>query len=541
MKNLNIGVRLGLGFAAVLALLVILIVVTLSRIEIAAAANDRLVNTSIKNQRNVAEWARMVEVNAALTEAALHATDPQARAGIETRIQDIADRSGEVMRQIDAGLRNPEVRAHFGIVKEIRQRFIDARSAVLAARQSGDLAGAERLMRTRMQPETEAYLASVAKLAAMQVQSADAIAHTVVDAFHTARLTLTLLGAAAVALGIAFAVLITRSIVRPIGQAVAVADRVAAGDLTSRFEVDGRDETARLMHALQKMNDGLLAIVGQVRDGTGQIATASSEIAAGTLDLSRRTEQQAAALEETASTMEELTTTVRQNAEHARHASALAREASAIAGRGGAVVGDVVGTMDAIGAASRKIVDIIAVIEGIAFQTNILALNAAVEAARAGEQGKGFAVVASEVRNLAQRSSAAAKEIKELIGDSARKVDAGAGLVDQAGATMTEIVDSVGRVTGIMADIAHASAEQTNGIEQVNLAIAEMDHVTQQNAALVEQASAASGAMQEQARRLAGAVGTFRTAAAPAQAERPESGPTLALRPMLDGGLPAPA
>jgi methyl-accepting chemotaxis protein-1 (serine sensor receptor) len=314
--------------------------------------------------------------------------------------------------------------------------------------------------------------------------------------------------------------LLVRAIVRPIERAVEIAGAVASGDLTQKIEVDSRDETGRLLLALKDMNAALVRIVTQVRGGTDTIATASGEIAAGNLDLSSRTEQQAGSLEETASSMEELTSTVKQNADNARQANVLAASAQQVAGKGGEVVEQVVKTMGAINSSATRIVDIIAVIDGIAFQTNILALNAAVEAARAGEQGRGFAVVAGEVRNLAQRSAAAAKEIKSLIDDSVEKVHHGSELVDQAGATMAEIVQSVGRVTDIITEISAASQEQTAGIEQINSAVTQMDQVTQQNAALVEEASAAAQALQEEARALAQAVGTFRldASAAPASA-----------------------
>jgi methyl-accepting chemotaxis protein len=299
-------------------------------------------------------------------------------------------------------------------------------------------------------------------------------------------------------------------VTRPLQDAVEAADAVAQGDLTRRVEVTSGDEIGRLMQALKHMNESLAGIVSDVRSNTDSISIAAQEIAAGNRDLSERTEGQAASLEETASSMGELTTTVHQNAENAKQANQLAAQASDIAVKGGRVVGDVVNTMASISASSKKIVDIISVIDGIAFQTNILALNAAVEAARAGEQGRGFAVVAGEVRSLAQRSAAAAKEIKELIGDSVGKVEAGAVQVEQAGTTMNEIVHAVKRVTDIMAEISMASSEQSAGIEQVNLAIAQMDDVTQQNAALVEEAAAAAESMQEQAAVLKSAVSVFK-------------------------------
>ena len=319
---------------------------------------------------------------------------------------------------------------------------------------------------------------------------------------------------AAIAVGLIVAVTmgiwLVKAISGPINAAVKVAQSVAAGDLTHAIEVRSSDETGQLMAALKTMSDNLQKIVGEVRASTDTIATASSEIASGNLDLSSRTEQQASSLEETASAMEELTSTVKQNADNARQANQLAASASTVAVQGGHVVSQVVDTMEAINNSSRKIVDIISVIDGIAFQTNILALNAAVEAARAGEQGRGFAVVASEVRSLAQRSAAAAKEIKSLIDDSVEKVGNGSKLVEQAGVTMDEVVASVKRVTDVMGEITAASQEQSTGIEEVNRAITQMDEVTQQNAALVEQAAAAAQSLQDQASRLTTVVGVFK-------------------------------
>ena len=305
-------------------------------------------------------------------------------------------------------------------------------------------------------------------------------------------------------------VLLVRAISRPLQRAVTVAQAVAAGDLTQQIDVHSQDETGQLMQALRQMNENLQGIVGQVRLSTDTIATASSEIAHGNLDLSSRTEQQAGALEETASAMEQLTSTVRHNADSAQQAKELAHSASEVAVRGGDVVRQVVDTMSSINQSSSKIVDIISVIDGIAFQTNILALNAAVEAARAGEQGRGFAVVASEVRSLAQRSAAAAKEIKVLIDDSVARVGTGSALVAQAGQTIDEVVKSVQRVSEVVTDISAAGQEQSQGIEEVNNAITQMDETTQQNAALVEQAAAAAQSMQEQAARLSEAVSVFR-------------------------------
>ena len=375
------------------------------------------------------------------------------------------------------------------------------------------------------------------KLAALGMNKEKAAAASAVDAgrmYADARVLMLVLVVGSLIVGTGIGLGITRSLTRQLGgepaYAVQVAGAIAAGELSGQIDTRSGDK-ASLLFAMEAMRASLVRIVGQVRSGTDTIATASNQIAMGNLDLSSRTEQQASSLEETASSMEELTSTVKQNADNARQANVLAMSASDVAQRGGAVVSKVVDTMASINDSSRKIVDIIGVIDGIAFQTNILALNAAVEAARAGEQGRGFAVVASEVRNLAQRSAAAAKEIKTLINDSVDKVDAGGKLVDQAGVTMTDIVQSITRVTDIMSEIASASMEQTMGIEQINSAISQMDEVTQQNAALVEEAAAAAAAMQEQAAMLSEVVSVFKlgdqAAAVPAQAapRRPTAAP----------------
>jgi methyl-accepting chemotaxis protein len=390
--------------------------------------------------------------------------------------------------------------------------------------------------------------AQMDKLVKLNVDGGDAASVAATTLFGHSRTLIIALLVATVVVGMLLALWVARIVSRPLREAVTLARRVAAGDLTSDIDVTSACETGQLMQALKDMTVSLQTLVAQVRSGTDTIATASGQIAAGNQDLSSRTEQQASSLEETASSMEELTSTVKQNADNARQANQLAQSASGIAVRGGAVVGQVVGTMASINESSRKIVDIIAVIDGIAFQTNILALNAAVEAARAGEQGRGFAVVASEVRNLAQRSAAAAKDIKILIGDSVEKVDAGSKLVDQAGATMEEIVASITRVTDIMGEITAASLEQSSGIEQVNQAIVQMEQVTQQNAALVEEAAAAAEAMTDQAAQLSQVVSVFKLNAdamagtatrTSAPARKPAARPVVAVPALRQAARPA--
>jgi methyl-accepting chemotaxis protein-1 (serine sensor receptor) len=363
-------------------------------------------------------------------------------------------------------------------------------------------------------------------------------------ALHQARLQLGAVVLVALALGAGFMLVLARSITRPLDEAVRIARTVASGDLSASFEVEGRDEVAAMLGALKEMHDNLAGIVARVRVGTESIAAASQQIAEGNQDLSNRTEEQAGSLEETASAIEQMAGTVRENGGNATLARELADAATGVAQRGGEAVREVVRTMGSINESSRKIVDIIGVIDGIAFQTNILALNAAVEAARAGEQGRGFAVVASEVRNLAQRSASAAKEIKQLIGDSVEKVDAGAKLVDHTGLTMQEVVSSIRRVTDIMGEISSASQEQIQGIDQVNQAMSQMDEATQQNAALVEEATAATSALQQEAARLAQVVDVFKLGheqrAPAAPAARPAAS-VPALRASAPAKRPAPA
>ncbi|QOY95914.1 MCP four helix bundle domain-containing protein [Massilia sp. UMI-21] len=425
---------------------------------------------------------------------------------------------------------------------EARKLFLDkGLLPAIAATRAGDSALAGQIVGGDMARSFQPVRALGDQLIALQQR----VAREEYERSQASYKTVRLVCLAGLAFGLLMAAFVgwvlVRAIVRPIEEAVRIAGAVAAGDLTQKIEVGSQDETGRLLLALKDMNASLVQIVTRVRGGTDTIATASGQIAAGNLDLSSRTEQQAGSLEETASSMEELTSTVKQNADNARQANVLAASAQQVAGKGGEVVEQVVRTMGAINSSATRIVDIISVIDGIAFQTNILALNAAVEAARAGEQGRGFAVVAGEVRNLAQRSAAAAKEIKVLIDDSVQKVHHGTELVDQAGATMAEIVQSVGRVTDIMAEITAASQEQTAGIEQINSAVTQMDEVTQQNAALVEQASAAAQSLQEEAAALAQAVGTFKLDVQAGTAPGAARGPASAVRAPAASARPARA
>jgi len=367
-----------------------------------------------------------------------------------------------------------------------------------------------KVLTTQVAPLQDKWLAAIDRLVSLQNKDLQGSLQQFSDESGRATGFMVLICAIAMTGSVVVAWRLSLSITQPLHRALDLAQRVSAGDLTENVASPCKDETGQLLRALHEMTDSLIATVGAVRGSTETISVASREIASGNADLSSRTETQASALEETASSMEQLTDTVRQNAEHARQANQLAMSASEVAAKGGQIVSDVVGTMGSIKASSYKIVDIIGVIDGIAFQTNILALNAAVEAARAGEQGRGFAVVASEVRNLAQRSAGAAKEIKALIGDSVEKVDAGGKLVDAAGQTMGQIVSSVQQVADYMRDITAATQEQSVGIEEINRAIGQMDEMTQQNAALVEQAAAAAESMQQQAQMLADAVSIFK-------------------------------
>ena len=406
---------------------------------------------------------------------------------------------------------NEEEKQLAGQFAEAREQFQrEGLAPALAAARAGDNEALSALVHGKLATSYSAARDRLDTLIKYQLDNGKADYEASQASFTSFRLAVIGMLAAGVLLAAGIGWWLVRSITHPLDRAVRAAQAVAGGDLTLEIEVHSADETGQLLGALRDMTASLSAIVGNVRQGTNAIHTAATEIASGNMDLSSRTEQQAGSLEETASSMEELTSTVRQNADNARQANQLAASASEVATRGGAVVAQVVDKMGAINESAYKIVEIITVIDSIAFQTNILALNAAVEAARAGEQGRGFAVVASEVRTLAQRAASAAKEIKDLIDNSVAHVEEGSRLVDLAGGTMQEVVNSVQRVTDVISEISSASSEQTAGIEQINEAVVQMDAVTQQNAALVEQAAAAADSLQDQAKSLAHAVGVFR-------------------------------
>ncbi|BEV16847.1 methyl-accepting chemotaxis protein [Herbaspirillum sp. DW155] len=510
MSDIKISVRLGACFAALIVVMCVIAGVGVKNLQAVSDATDEIVDDRYVKVALVNQITDKVNTAARALRNAIIAPDP---ATAEKYLDRAANNTREVtehMADLEKRLNTPKGKELFGKIRDARAEYAKPRDRVLELIRQRKMAEASEYLFNEVIPAQDKYFAALKDMIAFQVSLMEkSVAKSDAAAADAINLMVVLSGLA-ILLSVACAVLITRSITRPLNEAVEVASAVASGDLTVQIAATSRDETGALLSSLKTMNENLHRIVTEVRLGTDTIATASGQIATGNLDLSSRTEQQAGALEETASAMEELTSTVRQNADNARQANALAASASQVATQGGSVVGEVVQTMGQINDASRKIVDIITVIDGIAFQTNILALNAAVEAARAGEQGRGFAVVASEVRTLAQRSAAAAKEIKSLIDTSVERVENGSRLVEQAGATMSEVVASVRRVTDVVAEITAASGEQSDGIEQINQAIVQMDEVTQQNAALVEQAAAAAQSLQEQSGRLQETVGIFK-------------------------------
>ena len=518
-RNLNLGARLGAGFGLTLLLLVIVTGIGLRGIaRVEQGLNDVVKVNNV--QGNYAGDLRIAINQVAITSRDIVLITDVAEMRIlnEALQKSFADYAAAEKKLGDMFAADPTTTAQekelFERVGTLKAAALPKIEAVVRLGLANNSEEATPLLMKEAKPATTAWLNATIELSDLEEKLTDEAAAEAERAYDNARNSMLVGSALALLLGVGTAIWLTRSITVPIGQALAVAQTVAQGDLSSRIEVSGRDETGRLLAALKAMNENLTRIVGTVRNGSDSIATGSAQIAGGNADLSQRTEEQASALQQTAASMEQLGSTVRQNADNARQANQLALGASDVAVKGGEVVARVVDTMKGIHESSRKIADIIAVIDGIAFQTNILALNAAVEAARAGEQGRGFAVVAGEVRTLAQRSAAAAREVRTLIGASLEQTQAGHRLVGDAGGAMLEIVTGIDRVRRTIAEITAASGEQSTGIGVVNRSVSLLEQMTQHNAALVEQSAAAAASLQQQAERLAAAAGRFRLARA---------------------------
>ncbi|WP_038906833.1 methyl-accepting chemotaxis protein [Dickeya oryzae] len=509
MKNYKIGTRLSIGFGILIAFSLIMLASGIYQLNQITRNAEQIMLVPLRKERLVADWAATLAAGIQRTTATARSSDPSLAQVFAADNANATKENNERVAKFTELVSSKEEQGLLDQLNADRQAYIKARDEIFSAKASGNAEQAKQVFEQRLLPVSVQYQKSMTTLRDYQRTNIDRMREEISARAQSSYLFLGVLGLMITLIGSLLAWMLTRSIVRPLQTSVQVTNSVARGDLTAEISPQGRDELAQLQHALQDMTGQLRTVVGEVREGAEAIAGASSQLSAGNQDLSSRTDEQSSALQETAASIEQLTSTVRQNADNARQANQLAQDTAKQAQSGGQLVSEVVQTMGAIDSSSKKIVDIIGVIDSIAFQTNILALNAAVEAARAGEQGRGFAVVASEVRNLAQRSASAAREIKELIGHSVETVDAGNRLVEKAGVSIQGIVDGVRKVSELVGEISVASQEQSLGIEQVNQAINKMEQTTLQNASLVREGYNATQSLQQQAEQLKQVVSIF--------------------------------
>ncbi|GAB7258670.1 MULTISPECIES: methyl-accepting chemotaxis protein [Dickeya] len=509
MKNYKIGTRLSIGFGILIAFSLIMLASGIYQLNQITRNAEQIMLVPLRKERLVADWAATLSAGIQRTTATARSSDPSLAQVFAADNANATKENNERVAKFTELVSSKEEQGLLDQLNADRQAYLKARDEIFSAKAAGNAEQAKQVFEQRLLPVSVQYQKSMTTLRDYQRTNIDRMREEISARAQSSYLFLGVLGLMITLIGSLLAWMLTRSIVRPLQTAVQVTNSVARGDLTAEILPQGRDELAQLQHALQDMTGQLRTVVGEVREGAEAIAGASSQLSAGNQDLSNRTDEQSSALQETAASIEQLTSTVRQNADNARQANQLAQDTANQAQSGGQLVSEVVQTMGAIDSSSKKIVDIIGVIDSIAFQTNILALNAAVEAARAGEQGRGFAVVASEVRNLAQRSASAAREIKELISHSVETVDAGNRLVEKAGVSIQGIVDGVRKVSELVGEISVASQEQSLGIEQVNQAINKMEQTTLQNASLVREGYNATQSLQQQAEQLKQVVSIF--------------------------------